>query len=155
MSLKESIRTELGAHCVGDDESINRSAIAEIIFSDREKREWLNSIVHKLVADDLMKFYEHRQGQTVFVESAILNTSGLSQICSRIWLVTAPEQLRYERTVLRDDVDLGKIRVRMKAQEMEFEEFPEGVRVEEIENDGSQSIVDQIDKLLNNLKSHA
>ena len=65
----------------------------------------------------------HQPSTTIcFVESAILFTSGLDKLCDKIVLVTAPEALRIERTILRDyhgertTENIAKVKQRIAAQ---------------------------------------
>jgi dephospho-CoA kinase len=63
--------------------------------------------------------------------------------------VTAPEQLRIERTVARDHTDIEKVRARMHAQDVES-----AIRSADIviNNDGSQSIPELCRALLHQLQ---
>lgn len=42
----EKIVNEFGTEILNDDRSINRQAVAEIVFHDWEKKEWLESLLH-------------------------------------------------------------------------------------------------------------
>ena len=96
----------------------------------------LNHIVHPAVAFHLKQWarehatptpqsstLNHQPSTTIcFVESAILFASGLDKLCDKIVLVTAPEALRIERTILRDyhgertTENIAKVKQRIAAQ---------------------------------------
>ena len=52
----------------------------------------------------------------VAIESAILVESGFTDLCDQVWLVTAPESLRIERAMLRDNAPRSSIQARIAAQ---------------------------------------
>ena len=120
VSLKEEIALRLGRGCVFADGSLCREAIADVIFSDNEARLWLNSRVHKAVYEEVERFSEANSEKTAFVESAILRTSGLWRLCSSVWVVTAPEDIRVKRVEERSKLSPEKIRERIESQKSEF-----------------------------------
>ena len=52
----------------------------------------------------------------VAIESAILVESGFTDLCDQVWLVTAPEPLRIERAMLRDNATRTSIQARIATQ---------------------------------------
>ena len=52
----------------------------------------------------------------VAIESAILVESGFTDLCDQVWLVTAPEPLRIERAMRRDNAPRSSIQARIAAQ---------------------------------------
>lgn len=101
---------------------INRKELSRHVFGSDEHRLWLNSLVHRLVREDIILWQnqlEKSGASTAFVESAILATSGLTAMCDEIWIVTAPEEQRIERVKGRDGLDEGHIRKRIQSQEEE------------------------------------
>lgn len=151
VAVKRAVAERLGQHCIFPDGSLNRKAIAEFVFSDDNHRLWLNSLVHGLVRNDVMERYSRRHGRLLFVESAILHSSGLDILCDRIWLVDAPEELRVVRACGRDGADASEIKARMKVQEMEFNALPE-FKTTVLENDGNKSLISQLKQALFDLE---
>jgi dephospho-CoA kinase len=112
----------------------------------------LNAIVHPAVRADIrscLASYAHKTSIMAFVECAILYEAGIDQLCDMVVAVTAPEQLRIERTVARDHTDIEKVRARMHAQDVES-----AIRSADIviNNDGSQSIPELCRALLHQLQ---
>lgn len=112
----------------------------------------LNAIVHPAVRADIrscLASYAHKTSITAFVECAILYEAGIDQLCDMVVAVTAPEQLRIERTIARDHTDIEKVRARMHAQDVES-----AIRSADIviNNDGSQSIPELCRALLHQLQ---
>lgn len=126
---------------------ICRGALAQRVFSSDDERLWLNSLVHRLVRDDIERWHAvHAQkGMKIcFVESAILASSGLARMCGEVWLVTAAEEVRVARIKERDSLDEDAIRRRIETQaEEEMMLKACGVRVRMIDNSGILPVLPQ------------
>ncbi len=129
----------------------DRSRIAAIVFADPIELEWLNSKVHTAVKADIAKWLsEQKKEKPVFIESAILGSSGLTCFCDEIWEVTAPEKERLHRLELRSGMKEKEALARIKAQEKESELLrKESRRVRVIDNDGRRSLLRQIPAAVN------
>ncbi len=96
----------------------NTAYVAQRVFAEPALREQLNAIVHPAVKADIM------QRKPDFIESAILYEAGLDQLCDRIVVIDAPEDIRLARTIARDyhgeatKENINKVRARMRAQKI-------------------------------------
>ena len=85
----------------------------------------LNAIVHPAVREDILRrftsppFRGESEGGLLFIECAILYTAHLDELCDKVVVVTAPEEVRLARTIARDHSDIDKVRARMRAQNVE------------------------------------
>lgn len=96
---------------------IDRKKLAAIVFQNPEQLEILNQIVHPAVEMDFMDFVEKNSEQKmIFKESAILIESGAYKKCDATILVTAPQALRVERVMKRDNISKEEVLHRMKNQ---------------------------------------
>lgn len=145
--IRDKISAYLGAQCIDPEGGLDRKEIAKCVFGNEQNRLWLNQLIHSRVTDDILVLKEKMGDVVWFVESAILKTSRLVNICDWVWLVEAPEEIRLRRACDRDDVDDSIIRSRMEAQKGEFE-FNPNIRVSKINNDGDCSLLAQIRNLL-------
>lgn len=126
----------------------NTAYVAKRVFEDPKLLEGLNKIVHPEVAKDILI------KKPDFVESAILFESGLDQICNKIVVVTAPEEVRIARTIARDyqgaatPENINKVRARIRAQKEipASTEVPQGKMLTVINDDSSilSCIIDRI-----------
>ena len=126
----------------------NTAYVAKRVFEDPKLLEGLNKIVHPEVAKDILI------KKPDFVESAILFESGLDQICNKIVVVTAPEEVRIARTIARDyqgavtPENINKVRARIRAQKEipASTEVPQGKMLTVINDDSSilSRIIDRI-----------
>ena len=127
---------------------ICRPELAKRVFGEDKERLWLNSLVHRLVREDVARWSDEqmREGkERCFVESAILASSGLAAMCSEIWIVTAPEDIRIARTAARDSLDEDAIRKRISSQTVEESLLKlSSIPVRFIENDGVRSLLEQV-----------
>ena len=94
----------------------NTAYVAQRVFEDSKLLAALNGIVHPKVKEDIVR---HKPD---FVESAILFEAGIDELCDKIVVVEAPEEVRIERTINRDyqgqatpDI-INKVRARIRAQ---------------------------------------
>ncbi len=127
---------------------ICRPELARRIFGNEEERQWLNSLVHRLVSIDVGIWHDALilDGKDrCFVESAILASSGLAAMCDEIWMVTASEEVRIARVRLRDSLDEDAIKKRIQSQ-LEEERLIEasGIPVRIIDNSGAIPLLPQL-----------
>ena len=99
--------------------------VAQQVFADKTLLARLNAIVHPAVRQDILKrftsppFRGESEGGLLFIECAILYTAHLDELCDKVVVVTAPEEVRLARTIARDHSDIDKVRARMRAQNIE------------------------------------
>jgi len=130
---------------------INREALAKIVFSNKEKLAQLNSIIHPEVKKHFEKWLISKSSYDFVVkESAILFESGSYLDCDAIILVTAPLEIRIERTMLRDKSDRETVLQRINNQMSEEEKRAKSHFI--IQNISLQETYYQINELLKKLK---
>ena len=99
--------------------------VAQQVFADKTLLARLNAIVHPAVRQDILNrftsppFRGESEGGLLFIECAILYTAHLNELCDKVVVVTAPEEVRLARTIARDHSDIDKVRARMRAQNIE------------------------------------
>ncbi|MFD1605757.1 dephospho-CoA kinase [Flavobacterium artemisiae] len=100
-----------------DNEVLNRGKLAEIVFKDKEELAKLNAIVHPAVKRDFENWLEqYKNFEYVIYEAAILFESGRYKECDVVITVTAPEEVRIERVMQRDNSTRKQVLNRMKMQ---------------------------------------
>ena len=132
----------------------NTAYVAKRVFEDPQLLESLNKIVHPAVKKDILSFTHSLT--PLFIESAILFESGLSQFCDKIVVVTAPEETRIARTIARDyqgeatPENINKVRARIHAQKEipASTEVPQGRMLTVVNDEVSvlSSIIDRISR---------
>lgn len=120
--------TALFGEEVYQDGVYQTSFVAQQVFADKTLLARLNAIVHPAVRQDILRKFRSSdaaellfRGSEVlfFIECAILYTAHLDELCDKVVVVTAPEEVRLARTIARDHSDIDKVRARMRAQNVE------------------------------------
>lgn len=132
-----------------DEDVYFTDRVAEQVFADPAKLAALNAIVHPAVVADVKRWSKPEgRERDLFVESAILYTSGLAELCDKVVWVDAPEEVRIARTIKRDGTNINKVRARIRAQR---DDRSRADLV--INNDGKTNIKDIILWILKNCKN--
>ena len=98
-------------------DSLNRAALAEIVFRDATARERLNAIVHPFVRQLAIEKEENaKPGQLIVHVVPLLFETDYAKRCDATVVVIAPEELRVRRVLERDRWSEEQIRARMSAQ---------------------------------------
>lgn len=145
-ALRKSIIKHFGADAYHPDGSYNRPYMANIVFSDKEKLQLLNSLVHPVVARDGQAWLlEHSDAPYTLKEAALLFESGSYRDLDRIIFVSAPLELRVSRVVRRDGITREAVLKRIENQWPD--EKKEKLSQEIIYNDGSRSLIRQVHEM--------
>ena len=87
-----------GRQVVKEDNSIDRRAVAQMVFRDSRLREELNAIVHPAVKERVNQLItEHQDSPLIVVEAALLLDDHYDEICDEIWYIYADEDTRRRR----------------------------------------------------------
>ena len=130
---------------------LNRSLMAEIIFTDEEARNRVNAIVHPRVRKAFDLFSIQHEGKIIFYEAAILYESGGHKLMDKVILVTAPKELRIQRIMKRDSSTADQTKDRMRTQWSDEEKAKYADFV--IVNDEKQPLLTQVEKVLAKIES--
>jgi dephospho-CoA kinase len=109
-----------GARILSDDGSLNRPALAAIAFSDDEKRQTLNGIVHPLVGQRRSELIAAAGHDAVIVEDIpLLVESRMAPMFPLVVIVNADEGLRVKRLIEHRGFSEHDARARIAAQATE------------------------------------
>lgn len=132
---------------------INRQKLAQLVFNAPEKLQELNNIIHPKVKQDFENWVQkHHNHPFVIKEAAILFESGSYQFCDKIITVTAPENVRIQRVMQRDNVTEDQVLARMQNQWKEDEKIALSDYV--IQNVNIEHTKIQVDNILKTLKKN-
>lgn len=117
-ALKE-LANEFGCDIIESDGSLNRKLLASRAFNDKESTAKLNAITHPIIKAEFEK--EIRKAETegfsyAAIDAAALLESSCKDLCEKIIVVTAPEEIRLRRILERDGITTEQALVRMNAQ---------------------------------------
>lgn len=145
--IVSSLKSLLGDN-VYIDGKLNKSLIADYIFSSPTNAHKINSIVHPCVKKEFLSWVnEHFNSgdRIVAIESAILLESGFDDIVDKVVTVHAPLELRIYRVMKRDHTSREKVLERINSQMSDDERNQRADFV--IENDGFTPLDEQIERL--------
>ena len=99
---------ELGEGVLGDDGAIDRGRVAEIVFGDRDKLTFLESVLHPRVAVEYLRWREQLEQlpnppEVCVTEVPLLYEAGGEARFDKVVVVTAPAKLREQRRRVRRD----------------------------------------------------
>ena len=151
MSHNESLRTQiiarLGDESYNQNGELNRQYIADIIFNDAERRDELNRLVHAAVLEDIKAWIASSDESLLFIESAILYSSGIDKIVDRVWMVDADIETRIARVISRNAMSREEVLARIQSQRNEFASVDRS-KTSAIDNNGQLSLILQINQLI-------
>ena len=106
-----------GEQIAGQDQSIDRSAVAKMVFQNEDLRKKLNAIVHPAVKERVQQLIEaHADSPLIVIEAALLIEDGYKEICDELWYIYADEEIRASRLKASRGYSDEKIRDIMKSQ---------------------------------------
>ena len=101
------------------DNTLNRKALAKIVFTDRKKLESLNSITHPFITEEIFReinMYHQDGRELILLDAPTLFESKASDFCDLIISVLAPPELRCKRIMQRDGISEEAALARMNSQ---------------------------------------
>ena len=123
--------------------ALNRRHLGTIVFAQPELLKELNAIVHPAVGQRFKDWVKANENAPYIVkEAAILIETGGHKVMDEVILVTAPEEVRVERVMQRDNVKEPDVRARMSRQMSDEEKVKFASFI--LENDGKSLLLPQI-----------
>jgi dephospho-CoA kinase len=107
---------------LNEDASINRTVLSGIVFSDEQRLQQLNAIVHPEVKRYILSQIEEKrqEGIRIFViEAALLIEDGYETICDELWYIHADEAVRIHRLMENRGYTYEKCRSVIRSQASE------------------------------------
>lgn len=132
-----------------ENDNLNRTKLAELIFNNEDLRRDLEGIVHPRVREAFNKFVSQASSSLVINEAAILFETGANKNFDKIIYVTAPVELRIQRVISRDHVSEELVKTRIQTQNPD--EVNARLADYVIVNDGEHSVLKQIQIILEEL----
>lgn len=116
------------------DGCLNRKKMAEIAFSSEINKNKLEEIITKRVIsrikEEINKFrLSSSDNEILFLDAPTLFETGADNLVDEIWVVTAPEKIRYERVMKRDNCSEDEVFRRISNQMPESEKIVRATNV--------------------------
>jgi dephospho-CoA kinase len=123
---------------------LNKAAVAKFLLGSESNAQAVDAIVHPAV------FRDFEASGMKWMESAILFESGACRLVDKTIVVTAPEEVRIQRVMARDNISREKV-LEWMARQLPQEEVRSRADFE-IVNDGEADIEKQLNKILRTMK---
>ena len=102
--------------------TLDRPALAHIVFGDPAERHWLEQLVHPLVRQRFEEELTQLAAKPVAGQAAVvlmiplLFEAGLEELCSEVWLVDCDEHQQLARLMARNGLTQAEAQKRINAQ---------------------------------------
>ena len=108
----DEVLKNFGSVFLNDNGEINRRELGKVVFSDKEKLEILNTVMHKYIREKLISL-KKENGVTIY--DAPLPPKGFMEV-DHILYITAPRKVRIKRIILRDQISEDEAIKRLENQ---------------------------------------
>ena len=99
-----AIGAALGDETVNPDSSLNRAAIAEIIFGDNTKKQQLEAILHPKIRQQVeLQLQQLQEKPYVIIVVPLLLETDFHTLVDRVLVVDVPVDTQKQRVIQRDD----------------------------------------------------
>lgn len=112
----QEVIAAFGEDVVDDEGRLRRRKLRQIIFSDPEKQDLLESILHPAIRLETRRRVAELDSPYCVVVIPLLAESGHFDWLDRVLVVDVPEDVQIERLVTRDGVDAAQARASLAAQ---------------------------------------
>ena len=131
-----------------NNNAIDRTLLAKIIFSDDQERIWLENLLHPTIKKKLLiEVSKLKNSPTIILIIPLLFEAQLTNICNEIWVVSCALSQQYERLMKRDNLSKKEAKQRIESQWPLDKKIKLADQV--IDNSGqSRNWINHIEKLL-------
>lgn len=124
-------------------DKLDRQKLASIIFHDKQKLSIVNSIIHPELAHHFTEWCLQRSEYAIVgIDAALLVEAGFYRFVDKVIVVSAPEGLRFERVIQRDQTSYEDVQARVQSQLPEEEKIRYADYI--IYNDNRKSLIKQV-----------
>jgi dephospho-CoA kinase len=113
-----------GSKVINPDRSLNRQAVADIVFRDKKELDAINSLVHPLIKDEMMsqvKAAGDEGEKVIFLDVPLLFEASYDKLVDEKWLVYVSRDTQLRRLMSRNDFNHDEAVRRIDSQ-MSLEE---------------------------------
>ncbi len=144
-SVKELIVNRFGEEVYFEDGTLNRKLLSYHLFKNEEAMKFIESVLYPALNQHFDEWCEQQTSPYVLYESAILFEKNYGKYFDKIIFVSAPEDIRLQRVMKRDDCTEENVRSRMRLQMSEETKISKADFV--IYNDGDKALEPQVETI--------
>jgi len=113
--IKQKLLDYFGSKIV-EDNKINRQKLGSIVFQDKSKRQFLNSLVHPKIKKQIKIIIQQHPSKHILIDAALLFEMNLHTLVDFVLFITADESILIKRGKLRNKFSEEKIKNILMAQ---------------------------------------
>ena len=152
----DDISKNFGSHLIDEEGNLNRQALGNIVFNDKEKLDILQSIITNKVVENIdnniSRLKEERFEGIVIIDAPLLFECNMEAIADENWLVVANLETRLNRVAARDGLSHEQILSRINNQMSQAEK--EKLSNVILDNSGTlEELYNQIDSNLERINN--
>ena len=110
------IAQHFGEDILTKEAELDRAKLREIIFKSEEEKNWLESLLHPAIANQIQDELNASKSPYTILVSPLLLETNQKDFCSKVLVVDVPVETQVERTLKRDGVSEDQVRAIIKAQ---------------------------------------
>ena len=121
-NVKNKLKERFGDDVINADGTTNRPVLASRAFASEDNTNALNEITHPAVTEEIQSIIKDMEDvgyRGVIIDAIALFESGEDKLCDFTVAVVAPEDIRLERIMKRDNITEEKALERINAQKDE------------------------------------
>lgn len=142
----DQIIKEFGPAILQKDNTLNRSVLRKLIFTNEEKRKWLEKLLHPLIREEIKRLVQHSTSPYCIVVIPLLFETEKNPLIDRVLVVDAPFEEQIKRTQTRDNISRDEVTAIMSTQVTRAQRLSQAHDV--IHNDGSlEHLIHEVKRL--------
>ncbi len=114
--ILQTIFARYGDRVKASDNSLNRSALGEIIFNNSPERRWVEQQIHPFVRDRFTFELQNTKKDTIILAIPLLFEANLTDIVTEIWVVSCDRSLQIARLQQRNSLTSQEAHARIASQ---------------------------------------
>ncbi|KAE9527471.1 dephospho-CoA kinase [Testudinibacter aquarius] len=114
--LLAQIAEHFGQQVITAEGGLDRAALRQIVFADKDKTEWLNQLLHPVIRQRMLRQLQQQTALYVLWVVPLLIENKLTEYCDRVLVVDVSEAIQLQRAVRRDNSNIQQIKKIMQAQ---------------------------------------
>lgn len=94
-----------GPDLLNNDGSINRSMLRQLVFDDTSQRDWLEQMLHPLIAEESERaMQQHADAPYAILVVPLLFEAGFEKLVNKIIAIDCPRSTQLKRLIQRDGI---------------------------------------------------
>ena len=110
------IAQHFGEDILTKEAELDRAKLREIIFKSEEEKNWLESLLHPAIANQIQDELNASKSPYTILVSPLLLETNQKDFCSKVLVVDAPVETQVERTLKRDGVSKEQVQAIINSQ---------------------------------------